>query len=648
MSDKNEMEEKQEVKKPARRGRPRKSERNESDSIKEPEHREKKQTGKKRTAVKLKLPAEGETEIKTETNAAAEQKTAAEKSASKRRAANGKRSGARKSVATAVTAQETEEKKSSASEKAGREEEAVKVPAGISEGENATASLPEDVMVQKLMEEIAEARAAAEPSAVPASSAAAGQRRTQRGAVEKNAAEELRRSKNIGEESETERVPAVTSPPDGGTEPASVLPETVSSEEAVQTDTVEASEKSQRRVFVPRDPDTKQVQGILELVPEGFGFMRSDNFMTGSSDVFVNPPMIRKYGLKTGDMLKGYARSRNPQEKFGALLYIEEVNGFPLSHIYRRPDFDRLTPVFPNCRIHLETSGQKTALSLRVMDLLSPIGRGQRGLIVSPPKAGKTTLLKQVAKAIIRNEPEMHLLILLIDERPEEVTDMKEEVEDGMVQVIYSTFDEQPEHHRKVAEMTIERAKRLVEQGEHVTILLDSITRLARAYNLVLPPSGRTLSGGLDPAALYMPKRFFGAARNMREGGSLTILATALVDTGSRMDDVIYEEFKGTGNMELVLNRELQERRIFPAIDVLKSGTRRDDLLLSEEEKAASDLIHRETSEEKKGSVESLLNAFERTRDNQELCALILKGGSAASTSYQGKNPNITIKLNKF
>lgn len=392
---------------------------------------------------------------------------------------------------------------------------------------------------------------------------------------------------------------------------------------------------------VAHDPDSKPVHGILEVMGEGFGFIRSENFLPGEQDVYVNPQMIRRYGLKTGDMIQGFSKSRNPLERYGALMFIETLNGLPLFKASRRVPFEKLTPIFPNERLHLEVPGEKAPLALRVLDLLAPIGKGQRGMIVSPPKAGKTTLLKQVAKAIVRNEPQMHLLILLIDERPEEVTDMKEEVEGGLVQVIYSTFDETPENHKRVAEMTIERAKRLVEQGEDVTILLDSITRLARAYNLTVQASGRTLSGGLDPAALHPPKKFFGAARNMREHGSLTILATALVDTGSRMDDVIYEEFKGTGNMELVLNRELQERRIFPAIDIQKSGTRRDDLLLSELEKKAVDLIHRElTSDDKKNSVEEILDLFERSERNEEVCEFLVNRKPLPT-------PKILVKVNK-
>ena len=385
--------------------------------------------------------------------------------------------------------------------------------------------------------------------------------------------------------------------------------------------------------------------GILEVMPDGFGFTRSANFLPGDSDVYVNPAIIKRYRLKTGDVINGLYRSKNPNERFGALSYIETVNGKPLSALGQRKNFDHLTPIFPDHRIKLEVEGERAPTALRLLDLLAPIGKGQRGMIVSPPKAGKTTLLKQVAKAIVKNEPNMHLLILLIDERPEEVTDMKEEVEGGLVTVIYSTFDEEPSHHKRVAEMTIERAKRLVEQGEDVTILLDSMTRLARAYNLVVPASGRTLSGGLDPAALHMPKRFFGAARNMREGGSLTILATALVDTGSRMDDVIYEEFKGTGNMELVLNRELQERRIFPAIDIVKSGTRRDDLLLTELERSAVDIIHKRTYDEKTGAVEEIINLFDKTSNNEEVCQFIVNGKPVLR--QQNPNSRLAIKINR-
>lgn len=396
----------------------------------------------------------------------------------------------------------------------------------------------------------------------------------------------------------------------------------------------------------PRDTDAKEAHGILEVMADGYGFIRSENFMPGEQDVYVNSLMIRRFHLKTGDMIYGYAKSRNPQERYNALLYIETVNDLPVSAIFRRPDFDKLTPIFPDERIHMEREGKRVPTSLRVLDLLAPIGKGQRGMIVSPPKAGKTTLLKQIAQSILKNQPDMTLMILLIDERPEEVTDMMEEAVGDKVQVIYSTFDELPEHHKRVAEMTIERGKRLVEQGQDVCILLDSITRLARAYNLIVPSSGKVLSGGMDSAALHMPKRFFGAARNIREGGSLTILATALVDTGSRMDDVIYEEFKGTGNMELVLNRELQERRIFPAIDILKSGTRRDDLLLSPLEKDAADFIHRELATEKKTVVEETLSLFDRTVNNISLCETLVRGKTLQSSGRIGGEKAV-IKINK-
>ncbi len=362
-----------------------------------------------------------------------------------------------------------------------------------------------------------------------------------------------------------------------------------------------------------------EANGILEVMPDGFGFIRCENFLPGENDVYVAPSQIRRFNMKTGDIIRGNRRIKAATEKFAALLYVTSINGYPPSVIERRPNFEDLTPTFPNVRLQTETRGRNNSTAMRVLDLLSPIGKGQRGMIVSPPKAGKTTLLKQVAQAITTNNPDMHLIILLIDERPEEVTDIKESVTGNNVEVIYSTFDELAERHKRVSEMVIERAKRLVEHGRDVVILLDSITRLARAYNLVVPPSGRTLSGGLDPAALHMPKRFFGAARNMREGGSLTILATALVDTGSRMDDVIYEEFKGTGNMELVLDRKLSEKRIFPAIDILKSSTRNDHLLLNAEEKEAVDSIRKATNSLKpEESVERILDLFAKTRTNRE------------------------------
>ena len=365
-------------------------------------------------------------------------------------------------------------------------------------------------------------------------------------------------------------------------------------------------------------------KGILEVMPDNFGFIRCDNFLPGDNDVYVSPSQIRKYGLKTGDIVCGNTKVRMQNEKFSALLYIKNVNGLPADVIAKRKRFEDLTPIFPNERIHLETPG--CSLSMRMVDLISPIGKGQRGMIVSQPKTGKTTLLKQIAKAITKNHPDMNMIILLIDERPEEVTDIKESIEGDKVEVIYSTFDELPENHERVSEMVIERAKRLVEQKQDVVILLDSITRLARAYNLTVAPSGRTLSGGLDPAALHMPKKFFGAARNMREGGSLTILATALVDTGSRMDDVVFEEFKGTGNMELQLDRNLSERRVFPAIDLPRSSTRRDDLLLTPEEQEATSLMRRLFNGAKaEESIENIMRTFQSTKNNAEFVQMIKK-----------------------
>ena len=360
------------------------------------------------------------------------------------------------------------------------------------------------------------------------------------------------------------------------------------------------------------------------MLPDGYGFIRSANYLPGENDVYVSPSQIRKFNLKTGDILEGHTRIKTQQEKFSALLYLTKINEIDPMKAVRRSNFEDMTPVFPNERLRLESG--RTSTAMRIVDLLSPIGKGQRGMIVSPPKAGKTTLLKQVALSVRKNNPEIHLLILLIDERPEEVTDIKETIEGDNVEVIYSTFDELPEHHKRVSEMVIERAKRLVEHKKDVMILLDSITRLARAYNLTVPPSGRTLSGGLDPAALHMPKRFFGAARNMREGGSLTILATALVDTGSKMDDVIYEEFKGTGNMELVLDRKLSEKRMFPAVDIPKSGTRREDLLLSPEEQEAVDTMRRALNGMRADeAADNILNMFSRTRNNAELIQMVKK-----------------------
>ena len=369
--------------------------------------------------------------------------------------------------------------------------------------------------------------------------------------------------------------------------------------------------------YLPELDSGRQAHGILEVMPEGYGFIRSANYLPGDQDIYVSPAQIRRFGLKTGDIVTGNIRNKTQGEKFSALLYVASVNDEDPAVIAARKSFEEMTPIFPNERIELDGDG--APIPIRMINLLAPIGKGQRGMIVSPPKTGKTTLLKQIAKQISRRYEDMHLLVLLIDERPEEVTDIRESIEGPNVEVIYSTFDELPEHHKRVSEMVIERAKRLVESKKDVVILLDSITRLARAYNLTVAPSGRTLSGGLDPAALHMPKRFFGAARNMREGGSLTILATALVDTGSKMDDVVFEEFKGTGNMELVLDRKLSEKRIFPAIDIAKSGTRRDDLLLNKEEQEVVTAIHKELMGSKSEDIlEDVRKLFVRTRNNKE------------------------------
>ena len=366
--------------------------------------------------------------------------------------------------------------------------------------------------------------------------------------------------------------------------------------------------------------------GLLEIVSEGgFGFLRSANYLPGEEDVYVSPSQIRRFRLRTGDLVTGVKRLRGEKERYSALLYVNTVNGVRAAEL-RRANFEEMTPIFPSERIPL-SEGAESTLSLRVIDLIAPIGKGQRGLIVAPPKAGKTTLLKEIAKAVRRTRPEIHLIVLLIDERPEEVTDIKEYIADPEVEVIYSTFDREPEQHRRVAEMAIERARRITEQHRDVMILLDSITRLARAYNLTVTPSGRTLSGGLDPASLYMPKRFFGAARNMREGGSLTILATALVETGSRMDDVIYEEFKGTGNMELMLDRRLAERRIFPAIDIARSGTRREELLLSPlAQSGVAKLRRLRGNGSGEQQTEQILELFSESEDNETLLKRLRDG----------------------
>ena len=374
----------------------------------------------------------------------------------------------------------------------------------------------------------------------------------------------------------------------------------------------------------PIPQDAIEADGILEVMQDGFGFIRCENFLPGENDVYVAPGVIRRFNLKTGDMLNGFTRGKSQNEKFGALIHLNTINGYTPDVAMRRASCEHLTPIFPDERLTLETPG--CGISMRIMDLICPIGKGQRGMIVSPPKAGKTTLLKEVARSIRRNYPDIHLIVLLIDERPEEVTDIKEDIEGPNAEVIYSTFDELPEHHKRVSEMVIERARRLVEHKQDVMILLDSITRLARAYNQVIPPSGRTLSGGLDPAALHMPKRFFGAARNMREGGSLTILATALIETGSKMDDVVYEEFKGTGNMEMILDRKLQERRVFPAINIPKSSTRREDLLLQPEELDAVNRMRKSFHSIKSDdAVDQVLSLFTRTRNNRDFVHLIEK-----------------------
>ena len=391
-----------------------------------------------------------------------------------------------------------------------------------------------------------------------------------------------------------------------------------------QEGTAEKKEDDKPSIDMAQLDSGIRVSGILEVMPDGYGFIRSNHYLPGENDVYVSPSQIRKFSLKTGDIIEGNTRIKTAQEKFSALLYLTGINGMAPSEAVKRYNFEDMTPIFPNQRLRVERGSKE--VSMRIVDLISPIGKGQRGMIVSPPKAGKTTLLKSIAQSLLEHNPDLHLIVLLIDERPEEVTDIKEAIVGKNVEVVYSTFDEQAEHHKRVSEMVIERAKRLVEHQEDVVILLDSITRLARAYNLVVPPSGRTLSGGLDPAALHMPKRFFGAARNMREGGSLTILATALVDTGSKMDDVVYEEFKGTGNMELVLDRKLSEKRVFPAIDIPKSGTRREDLLLDKEEQEAVYIMRKALNGMKSDeAVENILNMFVRTRDNKEFVQLVKK-----------------------
>ena len=447
------------------------------------------------------------------------------------------------------------------------------------------------------------------------------QERRPRQAYSAEGEQERRPRQAYGAEGEQERRPRQ---PYGaeGTEERRTAPRPAAQQEQLQVR--EGDEELKVPAETAELDSGSMADGILEVMPDGYGFIRCENYLPGENDIYVSPSQIRRFNLKTGDIIRGNIRIRTQGEKFSALLYVTALNGYHPNEGQRRPNFEDMTPIFPDERLVMERPGGTTAM--RIVDLISPIGKGQRGMIVSPPKAGKTTLLKDVAKSILRNNKEMHLIILLIDERPEEVTDIKEAIQGPNVEVIYSTFDELPEHHKRVSEMVIERARRLVEHKKDVTILLDSITRLARAYNLIIPPSGRTLSGGLDPAALHMPKRFFGAARNMREGGSLTILATALVDTGSKMDDVIYEEFKGTGNMELVLDRKLQERRVFPAIDIQKSGTRREDLLLTREEQEAVYNMRRALNGMKaEDAVEQILNMFARTRTNAEFVQMVRK-----------------------
>ena len=399
------------------------------------------------------------------------------------------------------------------------------------------------------------------------------------------------------------------------------------------TENVRKEKKEEKKA--DRQPDTlteeeKELDsritacGILEVMPDGYGFIRCENYLPGEQDVYVAPGQIRKFGMKTGDIIEGNTKIKTASEKFSALLYVKKINGYSPEEASKRYNFEDMTPIFPDEKIKLDIPG--APVSMRIMDLMSPVGKGQRGMIVSPPKAGKTTLLKAVAKCVKVSNPNMHMIILLIDERPEEVTDIREAIMGPNVEVIYSTFDETPEHHKRVAEMVIERAKRLVEHKQDVIILLDSITRLTRAYNQVIPPSGRTLSGGLDPAALHMPKRFFGAARNMREGGSLTILATALGDTGSKMDDVVYEEFKGTGNMEMILDRKLSEKRVFPAIDIPKSGTRREDLLLTPDELEAISIMRKAFNGLKpEEAADKVIDMFSRTRNNREFVEVMKK-----------------------
>ena len=386
------------------------------------------------------------------------------------------------------------------------------------------------------------------------------------------------------------------------------------------------ADKAEKAAYLKELDSGISAEGILEVLADGYGFLRSNNYLSGANDVYVSPAHIRRFNLKTGDYIKGTLRIPKENEKFSALLFVSTVNGDSPMSIVSRASFEKLTPIYPEEKINLEIG--QNELAGRIIDIICPIGKGQRGMIVAPPKTGKTTLLKSIANSIIKNHPEIHLLVLLIDERPEEVTDMQRSIVGENIEVIYSTFDEQPDHHRRVAEMVLERGKRLAEQGKDLVILLDSITRLSRAYNILTPSSGRTLSGGLDPATLYMPKKFFGAARNIEEGGSLTILATALVDTGSKMDDVIFEEFKGTGNMELVLDRKIAERRIFPAVDISKSSTRKEELLLTKQYLDASYHIRKSFGPNQIQNIditEKILSLLKSTKNNSKFCSILPK-----------------------
>lgn len=504
--------------------------------------------------------------------------------------------------------------------------------------------LQEDEKDKAKAEEKAKAAAAEEKSAPSRRSVysvtrgASGQRRPERGG-DREAGDPLSRETVHGAQDRssrtgrTERAERTERPPmsrGGREEPARAR--------QAHTDGMEQPERTETESYAARDDvdfaavkedivdldSGNTVNGILEVMADGFGFIRCENYMPGENDVYVAPSQIRRFNLKSGDVICGNTKVKTEREKFAALLYVTTVNGLHPSEAQKRRNFEDMTPIFPNQRLRMERPGGSVAM--RVVDVIAPIGKGQRGMIVSQPKAGKTTLLKEIAKSVTINNPEMYLLILLIDERPEEVTDIREAIVGDKVEVIYSTFDETAEHHKRVSEMVIERAKRLVEHGQDVMILLDSITRLTRAYNLTVQPSGRTLSGGLDPAALHMPKRFFGAARKMREGGSLTILATALVETGSKMDDMVFEEFKGTGNMELVLDRKLSEKRIFPAVDIVKSGTRRDDLLLDGDEQIGVENMRKALNGLRSDeAVENILNMFAHTKNNVDLIRMVQK-----------------------